>query len=326
MPSHGPHGLVEPTLRLGYPVSIRNSVDASVTLVKRGAWDLRQESLANTWRVTDPGFRQRGQGRAQTEPWPFLLERAHAASGVADVEAVAWALRAVIRESLAAGVSLSDEPWQVVDALLSLPDPVSFEAVIGVPAADAASPGGTLALDTANKVLDSLARFTAESGFARARDQLADAAASLLAEGQLQEDVQPALAGLFEHLASRCESAVAFRQSPMRGFRAAPDAAWHATLGAGVLARLLERVGASDRRRSGSSTRCTNALNPVDRAKDEPIVVRGEVDLRALVDVPPLPPVEFERRVTRGFTALPRCRECRPGRRVTPPRHPTRSR
>ncbi len=308
-----------------YAVSIRNSVDASITLVKRGAWDLRQESLANTSEsYGSPGFASGAKAVLQMEPWPFLLDRAHATSGVADAEAVAWALRAVIRESLAAGVSLSDEPWQVVDALLSLPDPASFEAVIGVPAADAASPGGTLALDTAYKVLDSLARFTAESGFARAQDQLADAAASLLAEGQLQEDVQPALTGLFEHLASRCESAVAFRQSPMRGFRAAPDAAWHAALGAGVLARLLERVGASDPPPVGKlELRCTNALNPVDRAKDEPIVVRGEVDLRALVDVPPLPPVEFERRVTRGFTALPPVPGMPAGetRDATPPPH-----
>jgi DNA phosphorothioation-dependent restriction protein DptH len=290
-----------------YAVSIRNSADASVTLVKRAAWDRRHESLANTSEsFGSPGFSSGAKATLRIAPWPFLIARAQEHAGVTDPAAVEWALRAVIGESVEAGVPLSDEPWQVVDALLSLSAPEGFEAVVGVPSVDAAHTAGTRGLDGAYKVLESLARFCADNGFTAAGEQLTEAAAALLDEGQLQDDPRPDLGALFTHLVSRCESAAAFRQAPMRGFRADPGVSWHDTLPAEVLSQLLERVGASNPPPLGSlEIRCTNAVNAVDRAKDEPVVVQGPVELRALVDQPPLPQVVFGRRVARGYTELP---------------------
>jgi MoxR-like ATPase len=289
-----------------YAVAIRNSVDASVTLVKRAAWDGRQESLANTSEsFGSPGFAGRAALALREEPWPFLVARAQARTGMANPVAVEWALRKVIQESVAVGAPLSDEPWLVVDALLALRPPTTFEAAVGVPMVDAMNATGTTALESAYKVLEALARFCAENGFTAAEEQLADAGDSLVVDGQLHADPRPALAAMFRHLLARCGSAAAFRQSPLRGFRIVDGDTWHDELTADAIRRLLERSGAADPPPVGRlEIRCTNALNPSDRAKDEPLVVRDAVELQSLVDVPPLPTVEFERRVTRGFTPL----------------------
>lgn len=283
-----------------YAVSIRNSVDVSVTLVAPAAWDSRHESIANATETIGQSRPLRESDLLSSDPWPFLIQ-AIAARTTTSVPAVRDALGNTFRQSRGLEARLRDAAlWDVTEDLLGCTDQAGFASALGVPALGG-QPATTDVLRLATSTLNDFATFAEKVGFYEAERSIRAAAAAILVDDRRRGDRSMAplarpLRGLFEHLRETAGSASTFGRCAAWYYRPLPGEIWWEALPQWKLRRLLDELGAS--KPSGRLTlACPNALN-IDVLEDEPIVVREVAEFQVGSNSGPVPPqVAISRRI-----------------------------
>ena len=278
-----------------YAISVRNSYPLVLLIVDPSAWDSCPESLVNTTEVL--GFLQPDQtDRWFNNPlWENILWQISNNLKV-DIREVRDALNRLVNESHTLDVvTRATFIWQVADTLLSPIvkdiDPKNFLA-FGVGFPNRGLPPRSV--PDADKVLRRLAEFIKKQGLSDGIDKLKGT--STATKLNLQSDLDM----LQKQISTKSLTGVGFGYSPIWHYRPGlPVPAWWQALTVNVIENLLDEV--DEKPQSQLVLTCENAFNKKERPSKEPMIVTGDVHLRASTsDGHPANGVTFQRRETRG--------------------------
>lgn len=262
-----------------YAVSIRNSVQAALTLVTLDAWDLRPESIANATETIGRARVRRSDELLRSQPWPYLIglaaDRLHVGQP---------AVRHLLRFSYEDLKGMSNglrqaAPWQVAARLLTAESPAEAFWAVGLPAAGDL-PFTIDTLNTSHKLLETFATLCSKEGLSEAINKLDQINENLCATDHTWSDVRTHLSRLRQHLQNTAGSGSLFGQCPSMYFRPSAVTEWWSGLNISVLERLLSESGVS-----ASPSRLIlkgpGATNGQQLIPEEPLVFLDEVRLIA---------------------------------------------